>query len=156
VFGGAAVDSAVLVSSTAAPAHARATNANRQGPYAVVLVIDAARYDQLDLSRMPNLATLVAGGTSYTRAWVGQLPSVTETSHATIGTGVLPNRHLILGDTWRVPGKNQMTPDLLSSQLDRTGYIGKLIQQTHVPTLAGIVHQRYPGSVVGGRGGPTL
>src|ERR671933_323356 len=51
---------------------ARATSAptkvvprQRPGPFALVLVIDAARYDEIDLSRMPNLARLVARGTQY-------------------------------------------------------------------------------------------
>lgn len=143
IVGGAAVESRALVSS-----QAQVSKVSRQGPYALVLVIDAARFDQLDIAHMPNLANLVAAGTTYTRAWVGQLPSITETSHATIGTGVLPYRHLILGETWRVPGKNQMSPNLLSSQLDRTGYIGKFIKATGSPNLASFVHQRYPGSIV--------
>jgi arylsulfatase A-like enzyme len=118
------------------------------GPYFVVVVIDAARADEINLASMPNLAALSARGTTYSNAWVGQLPSITESSHATIGTGVLPKRHLILGDTWRIPGTSQMSPNLLDATLTRTGYIGKLIQQTHVPSLAAYVHQRYPGSLV--------
>jgi arylsulfatase A-like enzyme len=97
---------------------------------------------------MPNLAKLAATGTQYANAWVGQLPSLTETSHATIGTGVLPSRHLILGDTWRVPGTNQMAPNLLNSQLTRTGFIGHTIQHEGVPTLAAAIRGQYPGSTV--------
>jgi len=119
-----------------------------RGPFAVILVIDAARPDEIDLTRMPYLARLVAVAATYSRAWVGQLPSITETSHATIGTGVCPNRHLVLGDTWRIPGTEQMAPDLLNGQLTRTGYIGKFIHQKAVPTIASIVHQRYTGSLV--------
>lgn len=119
-----------------------------QGPFAIVLVIDAARADEINLADMPNLAALAARGTTYSNAWVGQLPSITETSHATIGTGVFPRHHLILGDTWRVPGTNEMSPNLLNGTLTRTGYIGKVIQQANVPTIAGIIHQRFPGSRV--------
>src|SRR5690348_3147691 len=103
-----------------------------KGPYALILVIDAARNDEFDLSKMPHLAALAASGTRFNSAWVGQLPSVTEASHATVGTGVFPRRHLILGDTWRVPGTQHMAPNLLDGNLVRTGYIGKLIQATHV------------------------
>lgn len=117
--------------------------------YVVVLISDGARYDEWDLAHMPNLAALVKRGTTFTQATVGQLPSITESSHATLGTGVYPNRHGILGDNWRIPGQNKMTPDLLSASLDRTGYIEKLIQQQNVPTLAGIVHRRFPqGKVI--------
>jgi len=120
----------------------------RKGPFALILVVDAARFDEFNLDQMPNVSRLVAGGTMYARAWAGNLPSVTEASHATIGTGVLPARHGILGDTWRVPGKNQMTPNLLSGQLTRTGYIGKIIRQAGAPSLGAMVHQKYPGSIV--------
>ncbi|MGI8824653.1 MAG: alkaline phosphatase family protein [Chloroflexota bacterium] len=128
--------------------HRGAVQKPRHGPFALVLVIDAARFDEVDLKKMPNLARLVAGGTTYTRAWVGQLPSITETSHATIGTGVLPFRHLILGDKWRIPGTDQMSPDLLDAQLTRTGYIGKFIHQKGVPDIATFVHRKFPGSLV--------
>ncbi len=146
----ASVDSAVLGASAnqGAPPGPPHGQVPRQGPYAVVIVIDAARADEINLANMPNLARLAASGTSYTNAWVGQLPSVTESSHATIGTGVFPNRHLILGDTWRIPGTSQMSPNLLNSTLTRTGYIGKVMQQAGVPSLAHFVHQRYPGSRV--------
>ena len=147
-LGGATVDSAVLVSSLRTAENSTFAHGQRQGPFALVLVVDAARPDQFDLHRMPNLARLVRGGTQYTRAWVGQLPSITETSHATIGTGVLPSRHLVLGDTWRVPGKDQMSPNLLSAQLDRTGYIGNFIKQSGSPSIAALVHQHFPGSIV--------
>ncbi|HEX8919196.1 MAG TPA: alkaline phosphatase family protein [Chloroflexota bacterium] len=146
LIGGPRAESAVLAPASAR--HSDTSKSSPPGPFALVLVIDAARYDQMDLSRMPNLATVVAGGTQYANAWVGQLPSITETSHATIGTGMLPSHHLILGDTWRVPGKDQMSPDLLSGTLDRTGYIGKFIHATGSPSLASMVHAKYPGSIV--------
>jgi arylsulfatase A-like enzyme len=118
------------------------------GPFVVVIVVDAARYDEFNLAQMPNLAKLASSGVQYSQAWVGQLPSVTEASHATIGTGVMPTRHGILGDTWRVPGTEQMSPNLLNSQLTRTGFIGKLIKQSGVPSVAAITHLRWPGSKV--------
>lgn len=130
------------------PTPAKPSTKKWKGPFAVVIVVDAARYDEFNLAQMPNLAKLAASGVQYSQAWVGQLPSVTEASHATIGTGVLPNRHDILGDTWRVPGTEQMSPNLLNSQLTRTGYIGKEIQSTGSPSLAAITHQRWPGSTV--------
>lgn len=136
--------------SVGAPGHSttQASPAPLGGTFALVLVIDAARYDEITLSSMPNLARLVAQGATYSRAWVGQLPSITETSHATIGTGVFPSRHLVLGDTWRIPGTEQMSPNLLNGQLTRTGYIGQFVKQKRVPTIADAVHQRYPGSFV--------
>jgi arylsulfatase A-like enzyme len=130
------------------PTPAKAKISKYPGPFVVVVVVDAARYDEFDLAKMPNLARLAASGVQYSQAWVGELPSVTEASHATIGTGVLPTRHGILGDTWRVPGTERMSPNLLNSQLTRTGYIGKFIKQTGVPSVAAITHLRWPGSKV--------
>ncbi len=143
---GTRVDSAIVAQPVPPPV----PNASKgsTGPFACVIVVDAARYDEFNLSRMPNLAALVARGTQFSQAWDGQLPSVTESSHATIGTGVLPSRHLILGDTWRVPGTNSMAPSLLGGSLVRTGYIGNSIRQTGSPTLAALVHRAYPGSRV--------
>jgi arylsulfatase A-like enzyme len=152
---GARARSAVLLSSPSSPQR-EVSKAQKQGPFALVLVIDAARFDQLNPARMPNLADLIAGGTEYTQAWVGQLPSVTESSHATIGTGVFPRRHQVLGDTQRVQGKNQMSPNLLNGLLDRTGYIGKFIKQSGSPSMGAIIHQRFPGSIVAAVGGHKI
>jgi hypothetical protein len=116
--------------------------------YVCILVVDAARYDEANPATMPNLKALMSAGSSFTQAWVGDLPSVTETSHATIGTGVMPSRHSILGDTWRVPGTNEMSPDLLDSAVTRTGYIGNLIRGTGSASLASLVHIAFPGSKV--------
>lgn len=118
------------------------------GRYAVVIVIDAARADEVTLSQLPHLAQLAHAGSVYSDAWVGQLPSITEASHATIGTGVFPSRHNIYGEIWRVPGTETMSPDLLDGTVTRTGYIGKAIARTGVPSLAGIVKQHDPGAIV--------
>lgn len=150
--GSTPVDSAILGTSiqqtVTPPPGPKKSVVQRQGPFVVVLVIDAARADEINLATMPNLAKLAAEGTTYANGWVGQLPSITESSHATIGTGVFPKRHQILGDTWRIPGTSQMSPNLLDSTLTRTGYIGKIMQQAAVPSLAGLIHQRYPDSRV--------
>lgn len=140
VLGGGAV--------SASPGQSMVMAKTRTGPFVLLVVIDAARADEVNLAQMPNVARLEQMGTTYTDAWVGQLPSITEASHATLGTGVFPREHGILGDTWRVPGTAQMAPNLLNGALDRTGYIGKAIQQAKVPTLAGLVHRRLPGSLV--------
>lgn len=140
------VDSAAVAGSSAV--RSQYQKAPPKGPFALILVVDAARSDEFDLSKMPNLAALMSHGARYTQGWVGQLPSVTESSHATIGTGVFPSRHLILGDTWRVPGTNQMSPNLLDGSLVHTGYIGKFIAATKVPSLAAFVRAKFPGSQV--------
>lgn len=44
----------------------------------------------------PELATVIGSGTAFEGATVGSSPSVTPPVHATIGTGVFPNRHGIV------------------------------------------------------------
>lgn len=75
--------------------------AGGQAKYLVLLTLDACRTDYLSLAPMNNLRSLMASGTTYDRAWVGQLASETPTGHATIGTGAFPRRHGILGFEWR-------------------------------------------------------
>ncbi|HEV3471929.1 MAG TPA: alkaline phosphatase family protein [Actinomycetota bacterium] len=50
----------------------------------------------------PNLAQIIAGGTTFTNARVGSSPSVTPAVHTTLGTGVFPATHAITG----VPVRN--------------------------------------------------
>jgi type I phosphodiesterase/nucleotide pyrophosphatase len=136
-FGESGTPTAGSTSSPGAPAK-----------YALVLVLDGLNYSNLSLSALPNLAALVKRGTNYTGATVGALPSITESSHATIGTGVLPSHHGILGDSWRVPGTNRMSPNLLDMTMDGTGYIDNLLKGSSVASLAGIIHGAFRGSVV--------
>lgn len=71
--------------------------------YLVLIVLDAFRPDYMNLAPMPALMALVRRGTSFDRAWVGQLESETPTGHATLSTGSLPNRNGIIGFEWRDP-----------------------------------------------------
>jgi arylsulfatase A-like enzyme len=146
-----AADSAIV--GTTAP---KVAGLSAQEPYVVIVVVDAARADEVDLTKLPNLARLAAQGTVYPHAWVGQLPTITEASHATIGTGVLPRRHGIFGESWRVPGTNRMSPSLLDGYLTRTGYMGKVISRSGAPTLAGIVKQHNPADIVAALSGHKI
>lgn len=92
--------------------------------YFVLIVMDAFRADYLDLQPMPALAALASGGTSYQRAWVGQLESETPTSHASLSTGSMPKRTGVLGFEWRDPATKQKTldgwpPGILAGDLER-------------------------------------
>jgi Type I phosphodiesterase / nucleotide pyrophosphatase len=71
--------------------------------YLVLIVLDAFRPDYINLAAMPALHTLMNAGTSYDRAWVGQLESETPVGHATIGSGTLPKHDGIIGFEWRDP-----------------------------------------------------
>ena len=51
--------------------------------------------------RWPNLERLEAEGVSYTNATVGSSPSITPSTHATLGTGTFPAEHGISGIQYR-------------------------------------------------------
>lgn len=51
--------------------------------------------------RWPNLERIEAEGVSYVNATVGSSPSITPSTHATLGTGTFPNEHGISGIQYR-------------------------------------------------------
>ena len=65
----------------------------------VTIVLDGGGWNTLRRwpDSWPNLARLMEGGVSYTRATVGSSPSVTPAVHTTLGTGVFPHTHGITG-----------------------------------------------------------
>lgn len=116
---------------TATGAAARVTGADAAGSaqnssaeYLVLIVLDAFRADYLSLQPMPALAALARSGTSYDRAWVGQLESETPTGHATLSTGSMPRTDGIIGFEWRDPrtGKKRddnWAPGVLAGAMER-------------------------------------
>lgn len=79
--------------------------AERSKPPKLVLTVvwDGGGSDVLDAwpDAWPNLANLMAGGTSIGNATVGSAPSVTPPIHANIGTGAFPKQHGIIDLTQR-------------------------------------------------------
>ncbi|HZU13790.1 MAG TPA: alkaline phosphatase family protein [Chloroflexota bacterium] len=71
--------------------------------YLVVITLDACRPDYLQLADMPVLNSLIKSGTSYDRAWVGQLESETPTGHVSLSTGATPRHTGVIGFEWRNP-----------------------------------------------------
>jgi Type I phosphodiesterase / nucleotide pyrophosphatase len=111
----------LLMGSTAQPAVAQSEVAAR---YLVLIVLDAFRPDYMQLAAMPNLDALIRSGTTYDRAWVGQLESETPVGHATLSTGAMPKHEGVIGFEWRDPktGREVLDgwpPDVLAGDLDR-------------------------------------
>ena len=72
----------------------------REAPALVVTVVwDGGGWNALDQwpNAWPNLKRMIDEGTSYTNATVGSSPSVTPSTHTTLGTGVFPATHGISG-----------------------------------------------------------
>lgn len=91
----------------------------------VTMVWDAAGTNVLEEwpDSWPYLRSLIPQGTWYSNATVGSSPSQTAQVHATIGTGVFPARHGLVGHRMRVGGR------ILAPWSDSPGYI-------RTPTLA--------------------
>ena len=72
-----------------------------QKPPKLILTVvwDGGGWNGLDQwpDAWPNLRRLMNEGVSYTDATVGSSPSVTPSTHTTLGTGVFPDRHGITG-----------------------------------------------------------
>jgi arylsulfatase A-like enzyme len=79
----------------------------RPAQYLVLIVLDGFRADYRTLAPMPALDALAGAGIEYQQAWVGQLESMTPTGHATLGRGVTPSRHGIIGFEWREPASGR-------------------------------------------------
>ena len=94
----------------------------------VTIVLDGGGWNTLRQwpRSWPNLARLMEGGVSYTRATVGSSPSVTPAVHTTLGTGVFPHTHGITG----VPVRDE-NGEVVDAFLD--GESSRFIQ---VPTVA--------------------
>ncbi|MDQ3783920.1 MAG: alkaline phosphatase family protein [Actinomycetota bacterium] len=82
--------------------------ASRPGPPKLILTIvwDGGGSNVLDAwpDTWPNLARLMAQGSSVEDVVVGSSPSVTPAVHSTIGTGAFPKQHGVVGIPIRVDG----------------------------------------------------
>lgn len=100
--------------------------------------------------RWPNLERLEAEGASYTNATVGSSPSITPSTHATLGTGSFPRAHGVTGIQFREgkgikvaqarrdPQDIQLTTfaDELDLALDNEPKVGLLALRTwHIPMM---------------------
>ncbi len=95
-----------------------------RSPRLVLVVMDGFRSDYLELASLPHLSGLMARGTTFERAWVGQLESYTPASHATISTGATPAHQGVIGFEWRDPvtGEEDYTAwydDVIAGRLEQ-------------------------------------
>src|SRR5947209_3515510 len=112
--------------------------------YLVLMVLDGARPDYLGLTSLPHVDALRNAGTQFTNAVDGILEAETPAGHATIATGSRPARDGILGFDWAANSSDSYS--LFSP--DQMGALEAILQQTHVPTLAGLYKQRFPTAKV--------
>jgi arylsulfatase A-like enzyme len=104
-------------------------------------VLDGARPDYLRLTALPHLDSLRARGTEFTNAFDGILEAETPTGHATLSTGSPPSANGILGFDWV---QNNARYSLFSPSVVRSGAMEHIMQNAHVPTIAGLFKAKHP------------
>lgn len=107
-------------------------------PYVVLIVLDGARREYFDVPGIPTVRSLIRNGTHYTHAFAGILESETPSGHTAIGTGSEP-RLTGIPSFWWVNSDN-VEVDLFNPAKIRDGDMERIIRQSRVPTLAGLVH----------------
>lgn len=131
----------IITYPTQPPANVLDTKAH----YLVLMVLDGARPDYLNITALPHLAALEKRGTVYQRAFAGVLESETPTGHATISTGSTPQRSGILGFSWAENDKNF---SIFNPQVVRSGAMEQIMRNYHAPTIAGLYKARFPTAAV--------
>ncbi|HEX8918234.1 MAG TPA: alkaline phosphatase family protein [Chloroflexota bacterium] len=114
--------------------------------HVVLIVLDGARPDYLTVPGIPHVASLMRNGTQYTNAFAGILESETPSAHVSIATGSEPRRTGIPSFWWAAP--DNLRVSLFSPAKIRAGDMEKIIRQSGVPTLAGLVHAKSRSSKV--------
>jgi predicted AlkP superfamily pyrophosphatase or phosphodiesterase len=112
----------------------------------VLIVLDGARPNYLQVSGTPHLHALMQSGTQFDSAWAGILESETPSGHATIATGSEPDRDGILSFGW-VDDKRSVV-NLFSPTKIRQGDMENIIKSSGVPTIASLIHQSSPKAYV--------
>lgn len=111
--------------------------------YLVLISLDACRPEYLDLAPLPNLKSLMDSGVAYTDAWVGALVSNTPPGHTEMSTGTLPNHNGILSFSWTDSDTGQRI-DPTTLEAINNGEMARIVQQSGVPTIAGLVKAQTP------------
>ncbi|KAI9291632.1 Phosphodiest-domain-containing protein [Neoconidiobolus thromboides FSU 785] len=121
---------------------------NSYAPTVILISLDGFRADYLNRNITPNLNRLVESGTSP-KYMIPSFPSVTFPNHYSIVTGLLPDSHGIVGNTFYDPKLNQ-TFDYrsLKSNLEPQWWGGEPIWITaEAQNIRSAVHM-WPGSDV--------
>lgn len=112
-----------------------------QATFLVLMVLDGARPDYFGLTKLPHLDKLRARGTLFSNAFDGILESETPTGHTTLSTGSPPSANGILGFDW---AQNDARYSLFNPKVVRSGAMEHIMQNAHVPTIAGLFKARHP------------
>lgn len=124
--------------------------------YLCLIVLDAGRPDYITnrLNSLPTIKAFLKHSRWYDRAWVGNLMSITPPDHAVIGTGSFPKDDGgIVNWDWGIHSTGTVSPTFQAVASYQNGYAFKVIKNSGTPTLAGVIHRKYPkGVVIAGSG----
>src|SRR5579884_181071 len=110
--------------------------------YLVLIVLDGARPDYFNVGGIPHVRTLMRGGTTFDRAFTGILESETPSGHASIGTGSDPQSDGILSFAWA--NSDNISVNLFSQDKVRAGQMESVLKSAGAPSIASLVHAKYP------------
>ncbi|GAC1631732.1 MAG: hypothetical protein NVS4B2_15970 [Chloroflexota bacterium] len=120
--------------------------------YAFVFVLNGVGASDLHQSSLPSISSLSAHGTSYGNAWVGQLEPTAITANATIGTGLYPRHHGVLGREWGSPLNGRLESPTGNTQV-QLGKLDQLMQSRAGDSLAARIKARYPNDHIASAAG---
>ena len=85
------------------------TPEQREKPYLILVSLDGFRADYLDRFRLPNLGRVMKRGARA--KWMNPVfPSLTFPNHYSLVTGLYPEKHGIVGNSFYDPARRQSTP----------------------------------------------
>lgn len=140
----------------ALPMTAGAAAAASTAKYLCVIVLDGGKPEYItnNIKSLPNVRKLINSGRWYNRAFVGSLMSITPPDHAVIGTGSFPkNDGGIVNWDWGVHSTGKISPTFQAVETYQNGYAFQVMKQSGTPSIASVIHKKYPtGLVIAGSG----
>ncbi len=83
------------------------SEASMKKPYVILISLDGFRWDYVDRFSPPNLSKFIKNGTKA-ESLIPSFPSKTFPNHYTIATGMYPDKHGIIGNTFYSYDKNSI------------------------------------------------
>jgi predicted AlkP superfamily pyrophosphatase or phosphodiesterase len=132
------------------PATASAAS-SQTAKYVCLIVLDGGKPEYITsrLNQLPNVKKLMQHGRWYNNAFVGSLMSITPPDHLVIGTGSFPKDDGgVVNWDWGLHNVGKISPTFQAIESYTDNYAYKLIKNSGTPTLAGMIHKKYPKGIV--------
>ena len=124
------VVSAAVVTAAQAPTFGTNRPEHLNAPYVILISLDGFRADYLHRFQLPNLQRLMRRGTRA-KSIIPVFPSLTFPNHYSLVTGLFPDRHGIVGNSFYDPARRQKySMDDADTVRDGSWYSGEPIWVT--------------------------